>query len=81
MKKPSLKKEYIYLGVFGVGILGSIVSRVWDYIVRTEFSIGNYQIAGIAGGVIIAVLGAALFAKVKFLEKKKAEVKEEISKE
>ncbi len=70
------KNKMISIGVFAIGLLGLIVSAVWDYIntgTQTAVSIGTYQYAGIAGGMIIAIVGVALLV----VKKKPAEEKKE----
>lgn len=57
------KKKIISLGVFVVGLIGIIISACWDYLLsKLEPGFGNYQIAGVVVGIIIAVAGTALFA-------------------
>lgn len=57
------KKKIMFLGVFVIGLMGIIVSACWDYLSsKSEPMFGNYQIAGVVVGVIIAVAGTVLFA-------------------
>lgn len=68
------KNKMISMGAIAIGLLGLIISAAWDYITRAEtVSIGIYQYAGIAAGVIIAIVGAALLV----VKKKPAEEKKE----
>lgn len=70
------------IAVFVIGLLGIILSASWDWIAGNECCIGNYQTAGIAGGVIVAVVGAVLLVyKPKPKEEKEEEKKEEKLKE
>ena len=62
--------------VFVIGLLGIILSASWDWIAGNEYYIGNYQVAGIIGSVVIAVVGAALWA-YKPKPKEEKEEKEE----
>lgn len=48
--------------VFVIGLLGIILSASWDWIAGNEYCTGNYQVAGIIGSVVIAVVGAVLWA-------------------
>ncbi len=64
--------------VFVIGLLGIILSASWDWIAGNEYYMGNYQIAGISGGVVIAIIGAVLWIyKPKLKKEKKEEKKEE----
>ncbi|MBA3043595.1 hypothetical protein FP804_00480 [archaeon] len=64
--------------VFVIGLLGIILSASWDWIAGNECCMGNYQTAGIVGGVIIAIIGAVLWIyKPKPKEEKKEEGSEE----
>ncbi|MBU3902498.1 MAG: hypothetical protein KKE04_03935 [Candidatus Thermoplasmatota archaeon] len=69
--------------VFVIGLLGIILSAAWDLIAsKSECNMGNCQIAGIVGGVIVAVVGAVLLVyKPKIKEEKEEEKKEEKPKE
>ena len=70
------------IAIFVIGLLGIILSASWDWIAGNEYNMGNYQTAGIVGGVIIAIIGAVLFVyKPKLKKEKKEEKKEEKPKE
>jgi len=57
------KKKIAFLGIFVIGLMGIIVSACYDYLLsKLEPVFGNYQIAGVAAGMIIAFVGIVLFA-------------------
>ncbi|MBA3044022.1 hypothetical protein FP804_02670 [archaeon] len=57
------KKKIAFLGIFVIGLMGIIVSACYDYLLsKPEPVFGNYQIAGVAVGMIIAFVGIVLFA-------------------
>jgi predicted nucleic acid-binding protein len=57
------KKKIAFMGIFVIGLMGIIVSACWDYLLsKSEPVFGNYQIAGLVIGMIIAFAGIALFA-------------------
>lgn len=56
------KEKTIGLVLAIVGILGLIVSASWDAIQGKETSMGALQYGGIAGGVILLIIGLVIMA-------------------
>ena len=63
MTDKTKKKKIMFLGVFVIGLMGIITSACWDYLSsKSEPMFGNYQIAGVVVGMIIAFVGITFFA-------------------